>query len=61
MVQVSPWTDRTLLLGLSVAASAGPMLAAVPVTLLGAKCQEQAPGRLCTRAGQLEMDLFKEN
>lgn len=60
-VQVSPWIDRTLLLGLSVAASAAPVPSAIPVTLPGAGCQEQAPGRLCTRGGHLEMDLFKEN
>lgn len=60
-VQVSPWINRTLLLGLSVAASAAPVPAAILVTLLGAGCQEHAPGRLCTRGGHLEMDLFKEN
>lgn len=61
MVQVSPWIHRTFLIGLCAATSAVPVLAAIPVTLLGARHQEQAPGRLCTRGGHLEMDLFEEN
>lgn len=41
-VQVSPWIHRTLLIGLFAATSAVPLLAAIPVTLLGARHQEQA-------------------
>lgn len=39
MVQVSPWIHRTLLIGLFAATSAVPVLAAIPVTLLGARPQ----------------------
>lgn len=59
-VQVSPWIHRTLLIGLFAATSAVPPLAAIPVTARG-QASGAGPGRLCTRGGHLEMDLFQEN